>query len=50
MECLLSFIAESFVVQFAVKKFKDKIFRTINLPVFCMVVEFGCSHRGRNKG
>jgi len=30
---LLSFGAESFVFQFAVQKFKDKIYRTIILPV-----------------
>jgi hypothetical protein len=30
---LLSFGAESFVFQFAIQKFKDKVYRTIILPV-----------------
>jgi hypothetical protein len=38
MECLLSFHAESFVFQFAVQKYKDKIYRTVILPV----VLYGC--------
>jgi hypothetical protein len=37
-ECLLSFGAESFVFQFAIKKLKIKIYRTIILPV----VLYGC--------
>jgi len=37
-ESLLSFGAESFVFQFAIQKFKDKIYRTIILPV----VLYGC--------
>jgi hypothetical protein len=32
---LLSFGAETFVVQFAIQKFKYKIYRTIILPVLC---------------
>ena len=35
---MLSFGAESFVFQFAIQKFKDKIYRTIILPV----VLYGC--------
>jgi hypothetical protein len=38
MECLLAFGAESFVFQYAIQKFKDKIHRTIILPV----VLYGC--------
>ena len=30
---MLSFGAESFVFQFAIQKFKDKVYRTIILPV-----------------
>jgi hypothetical protein len=37
-ECLLSFGAESFVFQIGIQKFKDKIHRTIILPV----VLYGC--------
>ena len=37
-ECLLLFGAESFVLQFAIQKFKIKIYRTIILPV----VRYGC--------
>jgi len=37
-ECLLSFGAESFVFQAAIQKFKNKIYRTIILPV----VLYGC--------
>jgi len=36
MECLLLFVAESFVLQFAIQNYKDikiKIYRTIILPV-----------------
>jgi len=33
MECLLSFGAESFVLQFAIQKFQIEIYRTIILPV-----------------
>jgi len=40
-ECLLSFGAESFVFQFTIKKFRDKIYRTIILPV----VVYGCKTR-----
>jgi hypothetical protein len=40
MECLLSFGAESFVLQFAIQKFKIKIYRTIVFPV----VLYGCEN------
>jgi hypothetical protein len=33
MDCLLLFGAESFVLQFAMQKFKIKLYRTIILPV-----------------
>ena len=35
---MLSFGAESYVFQFAIQKFKNKIYRTITLPV----VLYGC--------
>jgi hypothetical protein len=44
MEFLLSFGAEYFVLQFAIQKFKDKIYRNIILPVVCMGVKLGRSH------
>jgi hypothetical protein len=47
-ECLLSFSAESFVLQLAIQNIKNKIYRTIILPV----VLYGCetwSHKLRKE-
>ena len=38
MECMLYLSAESFVLQFAIRKYKDKIYRNIILHVFSMGV------------
>jgi hypothetical protein len=43
-ECLLSFGAECFVLQFAILKLKIKIYSNLILLLFCMGVILGHSH------
>jgi hypothetical protein len=50
-EYLLSFGAEYFVFQFAIQKYKVKDIQNHNVYLlFCMCVELGRSHSGRNVG